>query len=324
MRRLHVFIGMVLISLVTSGAFIFSYFNQQQPEVPLGLQEIINPTGAPSFSQQIHGDFDKAFSKPMDVTATDSFIYVSDTNNKRVMVFDIAGNPLFHFGEEGSNPGQFNFPYGISTDTKGRVFVADLYNGNISIFDEKGKFIEYFANEYTQNQTITSPGGLRIINEKVYVTDIQANKVYVFDLDGKLQLEVGEPGSQNGQLMAPNAVTVDQEGNIYVVDTGNQRVQVFDKEGNFSSILGGTNSAAGDSTFVNPRGIGIDSRGMIYVVSNLTHIVYGFNKDGEQTFQFGSMGEANGEFSLPNGLFVDSKDNVYITDTLNLRVSIFN
>jgi sugar lactone lactonase YvrE len=321
MRRLYVYIGMVLISLITSGAFILSYLNQEIPDVALGLQNAVNPTDAPSFSQQIHGDFEKALSKPMDVTSTDSFMYVSDTNNKRVMVFDSAGNPLFHFGEEGSQPGQFQFPYGISTDSKGRVFVADLYNGNISIFDQKGKFIEYFA---PNNKAISTPGGLRIINEKVYVTDIQANKVFVFGLDGKLQLEVGSPGSEEGQLMAPNAVTADKEGNIYVVDTGNQRVQVFNKDGQFTKILGGSNDAAGSSVFVNPRGIGIDSRGMIYVVSNLTHIVYGFNQDGEQTFQFGSMGDGNGEFSLPNGLYIDSKDNVYITDTLNLRVSVFN
>jgi DNA-binding beta-propeller fold protein YncE len=320
MRRLYVYIGMVTISLITSGAFILSYLNQSIPDVALGLQAVVNPTDSPSFSQQIYGDFEKTLSKPMDVTTTESFTYVSDTNNKRVMVFDSAGNPLFHFGEEGSQPGQFQFPYGISTDTKGRVFVADLYNGNISIFDQKGKFIEYFAHN---SKAISTPGGLRIINEKVYVTDIQANKVFVFDMDGKLLLEVGQPGSEDGQLMAPNAVTADKEGNIYVVDTGNQRVQVFNKEGQFTKILSGSNDASGSSVFVNPRGIGIDSRGIIYVVSNLTHIVYGFNQDGEQMFQFGSMGEGNGEFSLPNGLYIDSKDNVYVTDTLNLRVSVF-
>jgi DNA-binding beta-propeller fold protein YncE len=324
MRRLHVYIGMALISLTTSAAFVFTYFNESIKTVPSGIQQIIDPTGEPQFSQQIHGDFEKALSKPMDTAATDSFIYVSDTNNKRVMVFDVAGSPLFSFGEEGNQPGQFNFPYGISVDPKGRVFVADLYNGSISIFDEKGKFIKFFADQYSKNQTITSPGGLRIINEKVYVTDIQANKVFVFGLDGKLLLEIGSPGSENGQFMAPNAVTADQEGNIYVVDTGNQRVQAFDKTGKFLRIINGSSGEVGDSIFVNPRGIGIDSRGIIYVVSNLTHMVYGFTKDGEQTFQFGSMGEANGQFSLPNGLFIDGKDKVYITDTLNLRVSVFN
>lgn len=323
MRRLHVFIGMALIALITSAVFVFSYYNKSVA-VPMGLQEVINPTGAPQYSQQIHGDFETALDKPMDVARTDSFIYVSDTNNKRVTVFDLAGSPLFHFGEEGNAPGQFKFPYGISIDPKGRVFIADLYNGTISIHDEKGKFIEYFAHQYSKDKTITSPGGLRIINEKVYVTDIQANKVFVFGLDGKLLLEIGEPGKGNGEFIAPNAVTADEYGNIYVVDTGNQRVQVFDKDGKFARIINGSENGAADSTFVNPRGIGIDSRGIIYIVSNLTHMVYGFDKEGKQMFQMGTMGEGNGQFYLPNGLFIDEQDNVYVTDTLNLRVSVFN
>lgn len=323
MKRRNVYIGMVLIALATSAVFAFFFINQTRA-LPTGLQNIINPTGAPQFSHQIYGDFSMNLNKPMDVTKSDSFIYVSDTNNKRVLVFDLAGSPLFSFGEEGSGPGKFNFPYGISTDQKGRVYVADLYNGRISIHDPRGEFIDYFAYEYTLNDTIRAPGGLRIVDEKVYVTDIQGNKVFVFSIDGELLLEIGEAGKGEGKFIAPNAITADSEGNIYVVDTGNSRVQVFDSEGNFVRIINGSPNGTGTSVMVNPRGIGIDQRGFIYVVSNLTHMVYGFNKDGEEMFVFGSMGESNGQFGLPNGLFIDERDNVYITDTLNIRVSVFN
>ncbi|WP_316570445.1 6-bladed beta-propeller [Neobacillus sp. YIM B06451] len=322
MKRRTTYILMLVVSLTTAAVFSFLFI--QGKDVPTGLQGLINPTGAPEFKQQLTGSFDSALDKPMDIAVSDSFIFVSDTNNKRVSVFDLAGSPLYNFGEEGDKPGQFKFPYGISTDSKGRVYVADLYNGNISILDEKGKFIDYFAKEYTKEKKITSPGGLRIIDEKVYVTDIQQNKVFIFDINGKLIREIGKPGKDDGEFIAPNSITADQDGNIYVVDTGNQRVQVFDKEGKFVRIINGSQDGKGDSIFVNPRGIGIDSRGLIYVVSNLTHIIYGFNKDGEQAFQFGSMGEGNGQFNLPNGLYIDGEDNVFITDTLNLRVAMFN
>lgn len=321
MKRRNVYIGMVVIALATSAVFAFFFMNQTRA-LPTGLQGVINPTGAPQHSMNLFGDFDITLNKPMDVTRTDSFIYVSDTNNKRVSVFDLAGSPLYTFGEEGRGPGQFNFPYGIAADNDQRIYVADMYNGKISIHDDRGDFIEYFALTYSENQTLRAPGGLRIIDEKVYVTDIQSNKVYVFNLDSELLLEIGEPGQEEGQFMAPNAVTADYDGNIYVVDTGNQRVQVFDNEGNFVRIIG-VNSA-GNSVFVNPRGIGIDARGFVYVVSNLTHLVHGFTKEGEEMFQFGGMGQDNGQLYLPNGLFIDGNDNVYITDTLNLRVSVFN
>lgn len=304
---------------------MFAYlFQNQANALPSGLQNIINPTGGPAFRNNIYGNFDITLEKPMDAISTDSFVYVTDTNNKRVTVFDIAGEPLFTFGKEGTGPGEFMFPYGISAASDGRIFVADMYNGKISIHEDKGEFIEYFAPEFSKDSTIKSPGGLRIVDEKVYVTDIQRNKVLVLNMAGELLLELGEPGKENGQFLAPNAVTADSDGKIYVADTGNHRIQVFDGEGNFIQMINGSAGNTGTSVFVNPRGIGLDSRGFIYVVSNLTHTVYGFNQEGEEMFNFGGMGESNGQFYLPNGLFIDGDDNVYITDTLNLRVGVFN
>ncbi|MCL6570372.1 MAG: 6-bladed beta-propeller [Bacillus sp. (in: Bacteria)] len=323
MKRRNVYINMALIALITAAVFTFIFLNQTNA-VDTGLLKVLNPNGAPNYSRSLTGDFDKPLKKPMDVTTNDSFTYVSDTDNKRVLAFDVGGNLLFSFGEDGSGKGQFKFPYGISVDDQGRVFVADLYNGNISIFDEKGKFIDYFAPQASKDKKVSAPAALRIIDKKVYVTDIKANKVYVFDINGKVLLEFGKPGTNEGEFNAPNGITADDEGNIYVVDTGNQRVQIFNKTGKFVKIINGSEKGKGTSIFVNPRGIDIDSRGIMYVVSNLTHVVYGFDKDGKKIFQLGGMGEQNGQFYLPNGLYVDKNDNVFITDTVNIRVQVFN
>ena len=144
-------------------------------------------------------------------------------------------------------------------------------------------------------------------------------------MEGKLLKEIGEPGLNPGQLRAPNTVTVDRDENIYVVDTGNQRVQVFDKEGKFIRNVNGTAEGSGSSVFVNPRGIGVDSRGIIYVVSNLTHYVFGFDKEepGKSLFSYGGNGESQTQFALPNGLYVDENDYVYITDTMNQRIAVY-
>lgn len=323
MKRRNVYFLMTLIAIATAAVFTFLFLNQTNVADTSGLLKVINPDAAPNYSRSLTGDFSKPMSKPMDVASNSSFTYVTDTNNKRVLAFDVGGNLLFSFGEQGTGKGQFHFPYGISTDNKGRVFVADLYNGNISIFDEKGKFIDYFAQKTLAEKKISAPAALRIIDKKVYITDIKTNKAYVFDLNGKLLLEVGKPGTNEGELNAPNGITADGDGNIYVVDTANQRVEIFDKNGKFKKMFNGSTNGQGQSIFVNPRGIGIDKRGMIYVVSNLTHIVFGFDKDGKKVFEFGGMGENNGQLNLPNGLFIDEGDNVYITDTLNIRVQVF-
>ncbi|MEH7109919.1 6-bladed beta-propeller, partial [Bacillus sp. JJ1764] len=215
MKRRNVYIGMALIAITTAAVFTFLFMNQTKA-IDTGLIDALNPKGAPKYSQQLTGDFDKPMAKPMDVTANSSFTYVSDTNNKRVLAFDVGGNLLYAFGEAGTGKGQFEFPYGISTDDQGKVYVADLYNGKISIFNEKGKFIDYFAQKTMTDKQISSPAALRIIDKKVYITDIKTNKAYVFDMNGKLLLEVGKPGTKEGEFNAPNGITADDEGNIYV------------------------------------------------------------------------------------------------------------
>lgn len=314
---------MLGIFLITSGVFGVMFYTQKTLAIPTDIQTTIDPNAAPSFYQIIYGDFgDGAMNKPMDVTFANQWIYVSDTNNKRVQVFDSAGSFLFNFGKEGAGKGEFKFPYGIAGDSAGNIYVADLYNGNISIFDSKGVFKDYFKVEGKEKH-IVAPAGLRIFNDKLYVTDVQNSKAYVFSLDGKLLREIGKVGLENGQFRAPNAITIDKDENIYVTDTGNQRIQVFNKEGKFLRIVNGNENGKGDSIFVNPRGIAIDSRGILYVVSNLTHFVYGFDKEGKQVFVFGGNGDANDRFGLPNGLFIDENDRVYITDTTNRRVAVY-
>lgn len=309
-----------LIILLSIAIFAYLYYTNTK------LNDIFNSSsinGAPQFVRLIYGGFDKdALNKPMDVNLINQQVYVTDTNNKRVQVFDLQGNPLFKFGAEGTKPGQFRFPYGIAGDSKGNVYVADLYNGCISIFDSKGKFIKYFAEINPQEKTLMAPAAIRIVGNKVYVTDIRRSIALVFDLNGKLLMEVGKPGSADGQLKFPNGITADNDGNIYVVDTGNQRVEIFDKNGKFVRTFNGS-STGGGSIFVNPRGIGVDQAGTIYVVSNLTHYIYGFDKNGKQRFVFGGNGAEDEKFCLPNGLFMSEDDTIFITDTVNQRVAIY-
>lgn len=321
-KKRNVYNLMALIFLAISTAFGYLFFTQTEVS---SIPQMANPNGPPTFNRMIYGGFgEDAIAKGMDVAVTDQFIYVSDAKNHNVQVFDLGGTPVFKFGEQGTGPGKFQFPYGICGDGKGNVFVADLYNGSVSVHDAKGKFIRWFGEKDPGEKTIESPGGLRIIDNKVYITDITKCKVYVFDLEGKKLMEIGKLGVKDGEFRAPNAVTADANGNIYVVDTGNQRVQVFDKTGKFIRIINGSKDGRGTGSLVNPRGIGIDSTGRIYVVSNLTHYIHGFDQNGQQLFIIGGNGSGNGQFSLPNGLFVTPSNEIYVTDTTNQRVAIFN
>jgi len=321
LKKRHVYNTMLIIFIGISVAFGYMFYSQTEI---MAIPAMVDPNGPPKFSRMIYGGFDKeALDKPMDVSVIGQFIYVTDTNNQRVQVFDLGGSPVFKFGEQGEKPGQFEFPYGIDGDSQGNVYVADLYNGCVSVHDAKGKFIRYFAEKDPGEKIIDTPGGLRIIDNKVYVTDINQSKVLIFDLEGKKLQEIGKMGQNPGEFRAPNAVTADGDGNIYVVDSGNQRVQVFDSAGKFLRIINGSTDGKGPSVFVNPRGIGVDSQGTVYVLSNLTHYLYGFDKEGNQEFVTAGYGSAPDRFVLPNGLYITENDEVYVTDTGNQRVAVY-
>ncbi len=322
-KRKYVYWVIQLMFVIALTGFLYSYFTNKN--VFQGVQNFAaTPTGEPTFVKLIYGKFGGGeFEKPMAVTVANERIYVSDTNKKRIQIFDLEGNPIKTFGEWGSKPGQFQFPYGVAGDSNGNIFVADLYNNSVSKFDKDGKYLGLFAEKQASEKVLVAPAGLAVKEERVYVTDVELNVVKVFDLNGNLVKQIGSKGVKPGQFNAPNAVAVDGEGKIYVTDTGNQRVQVFDKNGKFLKIINGSVDGNGQSVFVNPRGISVDDNGNVFVVSNLTHRFYVFDKDGKQKAAIGGYGEGEKQFSLPNGLFVDERGRVYITDTMNQRVAVF-
>lgn len=302
--------------------FAVIYFFHLQDKV-VNVASTLNG-GKPRLTSYIQGDMNNPLSKPMDVTKVGNNIYVSDTNHTQIQVFDSKGKFVSKFGKKGSGDGQFQFPYGITGDNKGNIYVSDLYNGKISIFTSEGKFVKYFTDDSKNVSFLTSPAGLRIYNNKLYITDIKSNSVNVYSMTGKKLLVINAATSKDDPLNAPNAVAVDDEKDIYVSDTGNHRVVEYDQNGKFIKIINGSKDGKGDSKFVNPRGVGVLSNGTLLMVDNMSHDVYGFDSQGKQKFEFGELGSDNNQFYLPNGLFVDNNGEIYITDTVNQRIALYN
>jgi DNA-binding beta-propeller fold protein YncE len=318
-KTTYIWMGTIVALSVALFAVIY-FFNLQDNAIKVASK--VDAGGPPTLSYYVQGDMNDPLDKPMDVTKVGQYVYVTDTNHKQVQAFDTSGTPIFKFGKEGSDKGQFKFPYGIAGDKVGNIYVADLYNAKISIFTSKGKFIKYYE-VANKKDALTGPGGLRIYNNKLYVTDIPKNKVNVFDLKGKKLLEISTATGKKDSLNAPNAVTVDDDNNIYVSDTGNQRLVVYDQNGKYKRVVNGSEDGKGSSKFVNPRGIGVQANGTLLMVDNMTHYLYGYDKEGKQVFQIGGIGSDKGQFYLPNGLFVDDKGEVFITDTVNSRVGLY-
>lgn len=278
--------------------------------------------GIPVFDKMIYGGFgEMQFDKPMAVTTAHGRIYVSDSNNARVQVFDNNANFLFAFGERGREAGQFLYPYGIAGDRNGNVYVAELYLSRIQVYNTDGEYQRDFAAGLVETGIIQSPADITIVDKQMYLTDVSRNRVLVIDLETE---ELVRTIGLEYDLMAPNGVAVDDAGNVFVVDTGRQRVVVFAPDGNPVRVINGTPTGHGiNSVLINPRGIGVDRSGNIYVASNLSHTVYVFDREGKQIHSFGGQGDGNEQFMFPNGLYVDHTGRILITDTSNQRVALY-
>lgn len=275
------------------------------------------------------------FNKPMSVTVDDGQnIYVSDTGNNRICVFDKTGGFLFEFGKRGVaipepgqkatwKPGTFNFPYGIDIEENtGNIFVADMYNRRIQVFDFEGEFIDWFPKgPYGGVASDIFPTDIAVESGKVYVCN--PYQVVIFDTKGKFIRDFGITGIEKGQFDRPNGIDVGKDGTIYVSDCNNLRIQAFSQDGKFKWAFGkkvGMGGKSADREFGLPRNVSVGPDGNIYVADAFHFQIKVFSPDGTKIAAMGKQGTENGFFNYPNGIEVGKDKTVYVADKENNRV----
>jgi uncharacterized protein (TIGR03663 family) len=157
-------------------------------------------------------------------------LYVADSKNSRIAVFDSSGKFLRAFGRKGSGDGELNEPCGVAVDSEGDVWVADTWNHRIVHFSPTGEFRAAFGEP---ERSLFGPRALAFSRAALYVTDTGNKRIVRFDREGKKTGEFGGNGSGAGQFVEPVGLAVDGAGNLVVADTGNHRIQFFDPEGKF-------------------------------------------------------------------------------------------
>lgn len=153
-----------------------------------------------------------------------------------------------------------------------------------------------------------------------YVTDFDNNNIKVYNSTGTLLFDFGSPGSGDGQFNSPFGLALDSQGNVYVADRGNSRVQIFDGAGNYVSKVG----ASGDHSLSAPMDVAVDSAQNIYVADGRLGVVRVFDSTGDFVRDIGSAGLDAGQFRGASDVIVDkATGNIYVADG-NLRVQVFD
>lgn len=149
----------------------------------------------------------------------------------------------------------------------------------------------------------------------VYVADMDTGKVKIFDFNTNKINYLGRGLS----FRMPIGLALDRRGRLYVAEGGGSQVVVFGPEQKPLFAFGDT------TTFQKPAYIALNERlGRIYVTDSKGHRVVVFDMEGKHLFSFGQVGEGDGEFFVPMGIAVDSKDRVYVAEMLNARIQVFD
>jgi len=159
-------------------------------------------------------------------SSTDSFgntltnVYVTNSLTHSIQKYTSDGIFLAQWGQYGVMAGQFRYPYDVAVDSKGNVYVADSYNLRIQKFDSNGKFLTQWPSVYASGLAVDA-------SDNLYAVSWMRCSIQKFTSEGVLLTQWGTCGTEEGKFMSPFRISVSFDGNIYVSDTGNNRIQVF-------------------------------------------------------------------------------------------------
>jgi sugar lactone lactonase YvrE len=250
---------------------------------------------------------------------------------------------LLQWGKKGAGPGEFNFPIGVAVTHAGDVLVTDFYNRRIQRFDADGAFLSEMPLAQTPGPIILDQ------NDRMYISHFGAmqpdgqqrpDKIAVYDPSGKLLHEWGKTGTGDGEFNYPGGLAVTPEGQLYVADQTNRRVQRFDAaSGAFLGKWGEYGTAPGQfggnvsvpSRVGGPQFVAVDSVGHVYTTEGSMTRVQQFSPDGQALRVWGDNEDRPGGFGVgpfrgatgPIAICIDKKDRLWISSS-NGRVQQFS
>jgi uncharacterized protein (TIGR03663 family) len=246
--------------------------------------------------------------------------------------------------------GNLNNPHDMALDADGYLYVADSDNHRIVKFSPEGQVVDTWDSTWWHGLQSYKPGCLdeadRPLSQgdgefcepwgiavgpagKVYVADTWNHRIQVFTPDGQFLSKVGTFGqsgnsvlSAPAQFYGPRDITLDQSGRIYVSDTGNKRVQVFDNNLNHLFSFGGP--GIGEGQLDEPVGLAIGPNNLLYVADTWNQRVQAFALDGNFDHQWPIVGWDGQSTVNKPFLATDSAGRVYVSDPEGPRVIVFD
>ena len=222
---------------------------------------------------------DGQFQEPWGIAVgDDGRVYVADTWNHRVQVFDSDGTFLNKWGAYGQTSGDSEFLYGprdLALDAQGRVFVTDTGNKRIMVYDQDGYYLHQWGSEGILPGSFSEPVGIDVDSEgNIYVADTWNQRIQVFDRDFAFLHEWPVDAWYGQSVVNKPYLAVDAESRVYITDPEGYLVAVYSSDGELLATFG--RYGFDENSFSLPTGIEVDAEGYIYVTDT----------DGQRTIMF--------------------------------------
>lgn len=254
-------------------------------------------------------------------TDTKGRVIVVDSAYPALHIFDFASKKYLRI--EGGKDERMKAPVAVATDAENNIYVTDSSAAMVLVFDEQGRFRHYIGQLQGEGSDFERPTGLAIDRNsgRLYLSDTPRNLVLIVDPAGRVtgRLGVRGGGSQPGQFKYPADVVV-SEGEVFVLDPGNSRVQVFDLNGKFRRQFNvGRPPVRVDGVI----GMSVDAGGNLFLADRNVAAVKVFRRNGQLLYSFDGGGTRSGAIKDPAGVWVSSGDRLYISDPREHRVAVF-
>lgn len=267
----------------------------------------------------------EGLTKPYAVAVHKGRVFVSDSADRFIKVFDIPESRYFTLGD--TDDGTLAKPLGMDIDGAGNLYVADASGKAIMIYTRDGKFLRKISLAKMVDRL--SSVAVDKAGTRVFVVDIggiasQQHQIRVFNaVSGDHLFDFGKRGDKGGEFNLPRDLAVGKDGHLYVVDGGNFRVSIFDAKGGYLQSFGTVGKQIG--SFARPKEIAADADGNVYVVDSAFGNVQIFTPDGELLMFVGDRSETDGpgRYMLPSGVAVDEDGRIYMVDQWFRKVDVY-
>jgi sugar lactone lactonase YvrE len=213
-----------------------------------------------------NGTGDKEFEKPRGVAIdAEGNIWVTDTGNNRIQEFTEDGTYIAKFGTKGSGDGEFKSPKGLAIDSKGNIWVADSENNRVQEFNKELKYQRKFSTGKNPIGVAIDPKG-HVWNDNEEETGALEEHTET----GELIRKIISRGKGIGQLLEPKRLAIGLNGELWISDAGNNRIEVFNQKGEYITKFG---TSGLDNERMNfPVALALDVKGNIWVTDNKNQI----------------------------------------------------